>query len=402
MARYDLRDPAFLAEPGPMLAAMRAEGALVRVRLPVFGRIWVTTTDAAARKLLKDTKSFARDPTRAGRKPMQRLFWWMPRSMAPLMQNIILKDGADHRRLRSLVDKAFARTAIDDMRPRIETMADTLLDQIDPSQPVDIVAAYTRKLPLLAICELLGIPEKDRRKIAGLIGHISGPTHIWSIFLGFLRLGPVIRHFRADFEIVRQTGRPGLIRELVRAEEEGDRLSDDELLAMVFTLFVAGHETTVHLITDAILGLIDAPDARATLQTDPGRLPLAIEEFMRFFSPVMMTKAHFVTLDHTFEGVDLKRGEMVLALLIGANHDAARFDAPEALNIARRPNAHLGFGHGPHVCLGMQLARAEAEVGLRRLFARFPNLRLAGPRDKIYFSRRIGLRGLPRLDLILD
>ncbi len=401
MSDYDLRDPDFLRQPGPVLARMRAEGDLVRAHIPLMGKVWLTTTDAAARELLKDRERFTRNPGRINAKRAKRIFWWMPPFMKPLMKNIILMDGADHKRVRHLVDTAFARSQIEALRPEIARIADELLDQIDPDHPVEIMQAYTRALPLLVICALLGVPEADRAKITRWISPISGTTGVRTLFLGLPGLWRTMRHFRADFERIKTTPRPGLIGELVAAEEGGDRLDEDELLSLVFTLFVAGHETTVHLITNAIAAMVELPELRQTYREDPEGRALAIEEFMRFFSPVMLTKGHFALNDLTFGGREIKRGDVLCALLIGANHDPARFDQPEQMNLARRPNAHVGFGFGPHVCLGMQLARAEAEIALDRLLARYPDLALANTMRRPEKARRIGINGLKRLDLRL-
>lgn len=393
-AKFDLRDRDFLADPAPVLAQMRAAGPLVRVRLPLMGDTWMTTTDAAARKLLKDTR-FRRDYQAVTGKPLTRKFWWMPGFMKPLMQNIILKDGKDHKRLRGLVDLAFARTTIDTMRPRLAEIADTLLDQINPDQPVDITATYARALPLLAICELLGVPDQDREKITRWIAPISGPTSLWMMLRALPALRRVMQHFRADFKTVVQTGRPGLIHDLVMAEQNGEKLNEDELLSMVFTLFIAGHETTVYLITNAIRSLAQDAELRARLVQDPAQISIAVEEFMRFWSPVMMTKGMYATQNLDFDGVQVAKGDQASALLLAANHDPARFDPASALIADRRPNAHLGFGHGPHVCLGIQLARAEAQIALERLLTRFPDLALTGPAPS--FGRRIGMRGFSKL-----
>ncbi len=192
-----------------------------------------------------------------------------------------------------------------------------------------------------------------------------------------------------------------MITDLVEAEDAGDILSDDELLAMVVTLFIAGHETTVHLITMGIYGVLSNPSTRQAMHSSPAEMPLLIEEFMRFYSPVMMTKPHFVQKDIVFEGVPLAKGDQVAALLIAANHDDARFETPQAFIPNRSPNPHLGFGHGPHVCLGMQLARAEADVALTQFFTSFPDARVADPDAPADYSKRIGIHGLRRLDVRL-
>lgn len=398
---YDLGSPEFLANPASLLAQMRSDGPLVRVKLPIIGHMWLTTTDEAARAVLKNADLFARDPTKGTGKTLAQKYWFFPPFMRPLFQNMLAYDGATHKRLRGLVDQAFNKTTIADLRPRLVALSDALLDQSETNQPIDIIELYTRPLPLMAICDLLGVPQDELAKVARWIAPLSGPTSTWGILRGFPGLWRIMRYFRADFDRVRQNPRPGLITDLVQAEDAGDRLSDDELLAMVVTLFIAGHETTVHLITMGIYGLLTHPAARTALNERPEELPLLIEEFMRFYSPVMMTKPHFVQQDTVFEGVSLKQGDQVAAFLIGANHDSARFDAPERLIPDRRPNAHLGFGHGPHVCLGMQLARAEAQVALERLFTRFPHVALADPDAPPAYTKRIGIHGLTRLDLKL-
>lgn len=396
---YDLRNPEFLADPTPMIAQMRNEGPLVKVRLPILGKVWMTTTDQAARDLLKASDQFVRDNKGNG-KPLAQRYWWMPRTLRPLLSNLLAFDGAEHKRLRDLVSLAFSRSEIDDMRPRLAAIADDLLDQIDTSKPVDVLTHYARPLPLIAICELLGIPQADRPQIIKWIAPISGVSGVVTILRSLPGLRKLMLYFREDFRTLRDTPRPGLISDLVHAESNGDRLTEDELLAMVVTLFIAGTETTVHLIANSIYGVVSNPNAHDAM-LDAERLPLLVEEFMRFTSPVMLTKPMFVTHDLKFQGVQLKKDEAVTALLIAANRDGARFEKPDTFEAHRQPNPHLGFGHGPHVCLGMQLARAECHTALARLFERFPQARLAQDAWEPSYIRRIGMHGLSTLPLRL-
>ncbi len=403
MHHQDLRDPEFLKDPAPFLEKMRAKGPLAKTRIPLLGDLLLTTTDEAARLLLKDSR-FSRDPAAAGGKPFQSKLWWLPHFMRPFLNTMLVKDGDDHARIRSLVDRAFSRRSIEDMRPRLEVIADGLLNNLPTGAPVDIVKGYAAPLPLMAICELLGLPEEDREKVSGWISPISRPTGLMRILVSAPGLYRITRYFRGLFDEVRKNpdkAPAGLIRELVLVESEGDQLNEDELLALVFTLFVAGHVTTVHLISDAIVGFVDRPEPPTDITSNPAQLALAVEEFMRFFTPVLMSKPHYAKEDVEFGDVMVKRGEKVSALLLAANYDPGRFDAPENLQPDRRPNPHLGFGHGKHVCLGMQLARVEAQVALSRLFARYPTLRLSGPRDEVKFQDQTGVRGINRLMLEL-
>ena len=390
-----LTDPAFLANPAPALAAMRAGGPLATVRMPVIGRLRVTTTDAAARALLKDDR-FLRDVRQLHRRP----YWWMPGFMRPMLSTLIIRDGADHHRLRHLVELAFAKSTIEALRPEITAHADQLLAAAaEQSGPVDIEAAFTRPLPFEVISALLGLPEPLRARAArdvAPLSHIRGPA---STFAALLRLRGVMRAFSDDIARVRQDPGPGLISQLVQARNAGDQLSQDELLAMVMTLFLAGHETTVHLMNHAILAMVGDRALIAHFRDHPERRHLMIEEFLRLWSPVVMTKPMIAREDLAFLGMPVRKGEKLAACLLAANHDPGAVAQAEEMIPDRRPNAHLGFGFGPHVCLGMQLARAETEIALDRLFARFPDARLADPRPG--WLRRPGLRARTGLRLYL-
>lgn len=377
---YSLTDPEFLNDPAVQLAQMRAEGPLVRVKLPFVGQIWMTTTDATARRLLKSPDLFRRDPEPITGKTLAHKFWWMPGAVKPLLNTMIMMDDPAHRRQRRLVELAFARNAVEDLRPQIEAMADGLLDALPSSGPVDIVAGYTRKLPFLAICALLGVPKAQHESLARKIAPFSAVANMFKAFIAMFGLKGVHRDFQAMFAEARaRAPGPGLISALIHAKQEDDSLSEDEILSVTMLLFMAGHETTVHLINSALVTLAGDDALRAHFMANPEARALMIEEFMRFCSPVMMTKPMFAAEDTDMFGAMVKKGDMIAAGLIGANHDPTRVDAPHAFHPTRRPNAHLGFGHGPHVCLGMQLARIEAAVALDRLFARYPDFVLAGP-----------------------
>ncbi|WP_224815222.1 cytochrome P450 [Hasllibacter sp. MH4015] len=387
---YTFSDPAFLDDPSAQLARMRADGPVVKVRIPIVGAIWMTTTDEAARKLLKSPEIFRRDPEPITGKSLARQFWWMPSSIKPMLNTMIVQDDPAHKRQRRLVELAFARATIEDLRPRIEGMADRLLDDLS-GDPVDIVRQYTRRLPFLAICALLGIPDAAHDSLTRRIAPLSHVTNPLSAIRAVLSLRGVHRDFRALFAEARaEPPGPGLISALVHTEEDGDSLSEDEILSLTLLLFLAGHETSVHLINNAIVALCEASDLRAHFKAHPETRNLMIEEFVRHASPVMVTKAMFAAEDTDILGAPIKKGEMVTAGLIAANHDPARVDNPGAFQPERRPNAHLGFGFGPHVCLGMQLARIETEVALDRLVARHPDLALARP---VTWMKRPGLRG---------
>lgn len=393
MAKFRLNDPNFLQDPSPVLAQMRANGALVRINVPIIGQCWATTTDAAAREVLKDENAFARNPANAGGKDIARYYWFLPRFMRPLTRNILNLDGAEHKRIRAAVDNSFSRAAIDALRPEIAQIANHYLDQIDPAKPVDITEDYARLLPLDVISALLGIKPALRQKLARAIAPISKPTGVMTLLTALPGLYKTQKLLRAEIAAIRLAPRNGLLSTLIHGTDKG--LSDDEILSLAFVLFIAGHETTLHLISDAVFAITEGAHFSAPTS-------LAIEEFMRFFSPVMMTKPLFVRQTHVRFGQTLQQGDKVIALLIAANHDPERFENADEIKSDRRPNAHIGFGFGPHVCLGMHLARAEAQIALERLFDRFPNAKRAPQDAAPEYSQRYGFRGMRRLMIRLD
>ena len=395
---HDLTDPDFLADPAPGLARMRAEGPLIETKVPLIGKIHMTTTDAAARALLKDPR-FRRDPLSITGKTMAQRLWFLPPFMKPLMNSMILKDGSEHRRLRTLVELAFARATVDDLVPELERIADGILDNLDPSHPVDLVKAFARPLPMAGISAVLGVPEAERPRIERWMMPLSKPN-LASIVLAMPGLWKVMRYFRADIRAGR-SAQTGLLQELVAAEVNGARLSEDELLSLIVLLFMAGHETTVHMIADSAWSLIERPELRENLD-DPAKLKIMVEELFRFHSPVIATKMMTASEDLEFQGVPVAKGAQVSAFLLAANHDPARWDDPGTPHPGRLPNPHVEFGFGPHVCLGMQLARAEVRVALERLFTRFPNIRLADPSEPPAYGRRFGIRSIPKLMVRLD
>jgi cytochrome P450 len=399
--KYDLTSQVFHEGMNAQFTHMRKHGDVIPMRFPLFGNLHVALTYKTARDVLKNDALFCRQTENAGLKPSAEWRWWMPKSFKPLMHNMLVKDEPDHKRLRSLVDQAFTRRDVEGMRDEISGIADQLLDRLEGRETVDILETYTRELPMLVICTLLGIRPSDVNDIKYWIGGLVNARSIPSMLMSMPRVGKFLTHLRERFAQVRENPEPGLITGLVEAHQGDDQFTDDELLAMVFILFFAGHETTVHLMTGAILALIDHPHERQKLQNDWSKIGLAVEEFNRFVSPVMMTKLRYARQDLEIGGARLKRGQSVLALLASANHDPAQFPDPERLILDRLPNAQLGYGSGIHVCLGMQLARAEAQIGIEKLFQLYPDLKLAVRRSDVKWRRRIGMHALQALPLSL-
>jgi cytochrome P450 PksS len=391
--RFDFTSQDYLRNPAAGLAKLRAAGPIVDVRFPIIGKTWITTTSEMAGRVLKDNETFTmrKDGKVAG------LRWWMPRWLRSLAVSMLTMDEPDHTRLRSIVEEAFRQRAILDMEPRILAIADGLAAELfADANPADLVERYARQLPLSVICELLGLPSADRPRFIAWAQNLTRLTGV----VGFLRMlagiGPMRRYLEGQLQRARETGGEGLIAELVCVEKEGGRIRGEEMVAMVFLLLGAGSETTTHLISGSVYELTRAPELRDWLTQDWSRATLAIEEFLRFVSPVQFTKPRCVRRDVELAGVHLKKGDRIMAMLAAANMDPGANLHPEKLDLTRKPNRHLSFGTGIHFCLGHQLARIEGKCALEALFKRWPRLALAAP-QAIRWRSRPGLRALERL-----
>jgi cytochrome P450 len=399
---FDLRNPALKTNPFPVLAQMRAAGPIVRARMPVIGSVWLATTYDAVNDLLRDHHNFVQNPATAGNRWMAGLFRWLPRALRPLATNMLLRDPPDHRRLRSLVDQAFQRQSVEALRPRMEAITDDALRQLTTAHErspggVDLLAHFARPIPLAVICELLGLPPEDRPKFTEWASGISTASSAWGLFWAMRGLGKLMNYIAE--EIRRQTKHPreGLLTHLIQAEEAGDKLSEDELVAMVFLLLAAGHETTLHQIASSVLALLDHPAQLRQLQQDWKLADNATQELLRYISFAQLSKPRYVKENLEFHGQSFRRGELLLACLAAANSDPAVFEHPDQLDIHRAAQRHVAFGTGIHICLGAKLARAEIAIALQRLFGQIPDIRLAVPRDQVQYVRRPGTRGLVSL-----
>ena len=318
---------------------------------------------------------------------------------------MICVDDPAHARLRKLVAKAFTPRTIDDMESSIRaTVAATLDDLERRSGPVDLIAAFALPLPLQVISEMLGIPEQWRlsfhHQIVRLIEVNDQPVR------RAIRWAPamprLVRFFDRLIDLRRREPDGRLITRLIQAEDAGDTLSRDELVAMIFLLLFAGHETSVNLIGNGVLALLDHPDQLALLRAKPELLDGAVEELLRYTSPVEYGTMRFAKEDVTIADVTVRTGEMVMALHASANRDDTAFPEADRLDVTRATGRHLSFGAGLHYCLGAALGRLETRVALEQLLGRFPDMRLAVRHDQLRWRQSSGLRGLVALPLQLS
>jgi len=393
--RADFVSQDYFRDPGAGIEKLRTLGPIVEVRFPIIGKLWTTTTQALGDQVLKDTATFT---MRKENGDVAGLQWWMPGIVRTLATSMLSMDEPDHKRLRDIVDEAFRRRAVLDMEPHIQAMGDELADQLfAEGSPADLVERYARKLPLSVISELLGLPLADRAKFAAWAAGFTRFTGA----LGFLGMIPKMlamkRYIEQHLETVRRQGGEGLIAEIVRVEKDGGQISRNEIVAMVFLLLFAGHETTTHLISGSVFELLKNPDLRDWLEEDWSRVDLAVEEFLRFITPVQFTKPRYVRKDIELGGVKLAKGDKIMVMLAAANMDPRANPDPDRLDLQRKPNRHIALGTGIHFCLGHQLARIEGRCALKSLFRRWPALTLAVDPSEITWRKRPGLKAIDHL-----
>jgi hypothetical protein len=319
-----------------------------------------------------------------------------------LDRNLLILDGEEHRRVRGLVSKAFTPRRVEALRPRVEAIVDELLDAVAAKGQMELVHDLAHPLPVIVIAELLGVPLADRERFRGWSNDV---VQILDLLSGREGLSPAWRgaqglagYFRELLAERRRAPQDDLLSAMLVAEEGGRALGEADLLSLCALLLAAGHETTTNLIGNAVLALLRHPGERKRLQDDLALMPGAVEEFLRFDSPVQVTD-RVVTEDLDFRGHRFRRGQLAVCLLGAANHDPARFPDPERLDVTRADRGHLAFGLGPHVCLGAPLARLEAEVALAGLLRRFPDL--GGPTEPPARRASVVLRGPAALPLSL-
>jgi cytochrome P450 PksS len=393
----NIASSAFKANPYPFYARLRSEAPVYPVPLPDGRTAWLITRydDVAAalkyERFAKDQRN-ALTPGQVARQP------WVPKMFEPLARNMLDLDPPDHTRLRALVHKAFTPRLVERIRPRIEALTAALLAQVQAKGCMDLIRDYALPAPTTIIAEMLGVPVEDRHKFhrwSSMI--VSATTSDWRRLTAIPSIWQFLRYIRKLIRGRRAGPRDDLLGALVQTEEAGEQLSEDELLAMVFLLLVAGHETTVNLIGNGTLALLEHPRQMERLRNDPALIGPAVEELLRYYSPVETATERYAREDVRVAGVTIPQGSLVFAVLASANRDERQFADPDALDLAREPNRHLAFGQGTHFCLGASLARLEGQIAIHTLLTRAPDLRLACPLDRLRWRGGLVLRGLEAL-----
>lgn len=393
-----LTSPEFHANPYPFYAHLRAEAPVYRTTLPNKQEAWLITRYDDVLSLLKDER-FVKDPLNATAPGQKGKTPWIPGPLKPLTRNMLDLDAPDHTRLRALVHKAFTPGLIGRLSERIQTLCDELLDATQAGGRMELIHDYALPLPMTIITELLGVPAQDRAKFHTWSKSLVEVASATDLLRALPHLLMFMRYLRRLCKQRRADPRDDLVTGLVQAEEAGDTLSEDELLAMVFLLLVAGHETTVNLIGNGTLALLQHPEQLDLLRQNPALIKSAVEELARYTSPVSLATERYAREDVTLQGTTIPCGALVYAVLASANHDQEQFARPDTLDLARESNKHLAFGQGMHYCLGAPLARLEAGIAFNTLLRRMPNLRLSVAPEALRWRKGLVIRGLEKLPL---
>lgn len=401
MQLVDLASPTFKADPYPFYAQLRAEEPVCSVSLPDKQIVWLITRYEDVAMVLKDER-FAKDKSKALMPEELAKQPWVPTLFRPLTRNMLDLDPPDHTRLRALVQKAFTPRMVEQVRERIQKLTESLLDRAVDRRRMDLVRDYALPIPTTIIAEMLGVPREDRHKFHHWSRAIvqSNPSG-WRMVRAIPNVVMFLRYIRKLVKVRRARPQDDLVSSLVQVEEAGDQLSEDELLAMIFLLLIAGHETTVNLIGNGTLALLEHPDQMEKLRSDPKLIRLAVEELLRHSGPLETATERYTREDVTVANVTIPRGAMVYAVLASANRDERQFRNPDAVDITREPNRHLAFGLGIHYCLGAPLARLEGQIAIDALLRRVSGLRLAVGPEALRWRRGLVLRGLESLPVVL-
>jgi cytochrome P450 len=396
-----LFDRAFIDDPYPAYAWLREHAPVYRTRLPNGVEAYLVTR-------YEDAKAVLADPRLSKNAAVAYPGWQPGRTGIPgehrsgIAAHLLNLDPPDHTRLRRLVSKAFTPRRVADFEPRIVEIADRLLDAFG-HEPVDLVRAYAFPLPVIVICEMLGVPAEDQpifhEWAAGMIdrsGSRGGVGRSVRRVRGYLK--QLIHKKR--LALPEDPASDDLLSALVRASDSGEHLSEDEAAAMAFILLFAGFETTSGLIGNGTAALLSHPDQLARLRAQPGLLESAVEELLRYDGPVEFGTWRFTTEPISVRDVGIAAGEPVLAVLAAADRDPARFSEPDRLDLARNEGGNLALGHGIHFCLGAPLARLEGRIALSCLFTRYPELTLAVPRESLRRTSGLIMRNFHQLPVV--
>ncbi|MGM0874696.1 MAG: cytochrome P450 [Bacillota bacterium] len=392
---FSLTSSEFISNPYPFYDKLRSINPIYRgISLKYPG--WYVTGYEEAVSILKDSRFKNRIPLPETSQKYEQL---------KNIQNdmMLFKNQPDHKRLRMLVSKVFTPRMVEDYRPYIKETVNELLDQVQEKKRMDVVSDFAFPLASLVIAKIIGVPAEERYQFrewaVSLIQTIDFTRSRKTLANGNDTTIKLVDYFKELIKKRKHNPQDDLISMLIKEEQQGDKLTDEELLATCILLVIAGHETTVNLISNSLLSLLNHPEQLIELKEKPSLIEIAVEEFLRYESPTQMT-ARIASEDIEMNRTTIKKGEHVYILLGAANRDPKKFINPNIFDITRNPNPHLAFGYGIHFCLGSSLARIEAQIAIHTLLQRMPNLQLATSNPQ--WRKLIGFRSLTELPITFN
>nr|WP_261779941.1 cytochrome P450 [Paenibacillus xylanexedens] len=398
-SKVDFLDHSFIQQPFPVYEKLRAEEPVHRLLLPSGHAAWMVTRYEDAVNILQDGRFVTGVLDNRNDETEESL----PPHQAIISRNLISVGPEDHRRLRRLIQKAFTPRMIERLRGRIVEISDELLDKIQAgnTREFDLIEDYAFPLPIIVICEMLGIPLKEQDKFRAwsntIMESVNNPQmnqesdEVMKAFVDYLQelITERRNHIQHD-----------LISDLISIEEEGDKLTEQELYALVFVLIIAGHETTVNLIGNGMLALLEHPQQKQLLMDQPDLIQAAVEEVLRFNGPAEISNVRWAAENVEFQGIQIRQGDMMLVALSSANRDSSQYENPDTFDITRKVNDHIAFGKGIHYCLGAPLARLEGEIAINALLHRLPEIRLNTDAELLEWRPGMIIRGLKAFPVV--
>lgn len=403
----DLAHPTSRANPYPIYAKLRQEAPIARAKVKGLGSIWVLSRYDDVAQALKDTRLLNDRSTALG-ETSARDKWWLPAMLRAFETSMIMQDDPNHKRLRNLVHQAFTPKMVEQLTGRATEVANSLLHEASKRRAIDLIDAYALPLPLTIISEMMGVPENERPVFRALIEgftdtSIAAQESVSALAKAVPGMIKLAWFFKKLVKLRQNEPTDDLTSRLLQARSEGHaELNEDEVVAMLFLLLFAGHETTVNLIGNGTLALLENPEQFQLLKEKPELIGSAVEELLRYTSPAEHSSPRWTSEEMEYHGVTIPPKEGILPLVASANRDENVFERAESLDITRSPNRHMTFGLGVHFCLGAPLARLEGKIALLALVQRFPNLRLNTPASSLQWRQSPGLRALQALPVLIS
>lgn len=396
-----LATPDIQQNPWPTYADLRAHAPVSPVKSEIMHKNGVIVTRFDDVLMVYKDPRFSNDLS----KNAPFLIRWLMK-ISGSIEMMLLKDDPEHKRLRNLVDKAFTPQMVENLTPRIECITRELIDKLKTKKQVDLVSEFSLPLPVIVISEILGIPSEDCFEFHEMMSKsfkLTPQSSLQRRIKSLPNMLKLVRLFKRLIKLRRTNPDDRLITALINIYDNNDQLSDREVLGMIFLLLFAGHETTVNLVSSGVLALLEYPDQFDKLKNNPSLIDSAIEEFLRYSSPVVYGASRFPTEDVYIGSTKVPKGTEVIGVLSSANRDETVFENADQLDITRNPNKHIAFGAGRHFCLGVWLARTEAKIAITALIKAFPNMSLAKPSGELRWrvANTSALRGLEALPIKL-